>query len=208
MCRLILKHVRSHAIECLMSRNLNNMALGRSAGRGTGWDEGRGLGRCPSVQPLPGGWCGLKLTTACEWVKDGDEVAYLTKTSNRRFCRGFIALAKRWMNRTNQIWLFENVTGKGNNFSELVLSLSNNASFPPPFLRCSRDPLVTEVTVFHSPYRWRCWGGVGGCSALCHVTQQARGSLEKSSRSGLCEPRLALAIITDAHLTEEHTLRE
>lgn len=96
------------------------------------WDGAR---ECPSVQPLPGVWCSLKLTAACECVKDGDEVVYLTKTSNRRFCRGFIALAKWWMNRTNQIWLFENGTGKGSNFTELVLGLSNNTLLPPPFLR-------------------------------------------------------------------------
>lgn len=183
MCQLILKRVRSRAIECLMSLNLNKMALGRSAGRGTGWDEGRGLGRClacPSVQPLPGGWCALKLTTACECVKDGDEVAYLTKTSNRRFCRGFIALAKWWMKRANQIWLFENVTGKGNNFSELVLSLSDNASLPPPFLRCSRDPLVTEVTAFHPPYRWRCWGGGWGGAVPCPMSPSRQGAAWKS----------------------------
>lgn len=181
MCQLILKRVRSHAIECL-SRNLNKMVLGRSAGRGTGWDEGWGLGwcpACPSVQPLPGGWCSLKLTAACECVKDGDEVASLTKTSNRRFCRGFIALAKWWMNRTNQIWLFEDVTGKGNNFRELVLSLSNNASLPPPFLRCSRDPLVKEVTVFHSPYRWRCWGMEGG-AVPCPMSPRRQGTAWKS----------------------------
>lgn len=55
------------------------------------WDGARG---CPSVQPLLRVWCSPKLMAACEGVKDGDKVAYLTKTSNRRFCRGFIALVK------------------------------------------------------------------------------------------------------------------
>jgi len=102
--------------------------------------------------------------------------------------------------------LFQNGDGKGNNFTELVLCLSNTASLPPPFLRSSRDLLVKEVTVLRSPYRWRCCG-VGGCSALSHVTLWARGSLEESFHSGLCEPDLVLAIITNTDLMEEHPLR-
>lgn len=116
---LVSKHVRSCAVECWMSHSLNKMVLGKSAGRGSGWDEGWGLGGCVGptpAQPLPGIWCSFKLMAACECVKDGAEVACLIKTSNKRFCRGFIALVKWWMNRTNQICLFENRTGKGNNF--------------------------------------------------------------------------------------------
>lgn len=86
----------------------------------------------------------------------------------QKFCRGYVALVKCWMNRTNQIQMFENGTAKGNNFTELVLSLSINTSFPLLFLRCSVDSLVKGVTMFHPLYRRRCWS-IGGYGTLCCV---------------------------------------